>query len=235
MNNKEEEKKTNYKLYIGIIALLVFIFIFENNPYMSKLLNKLINYEKLLTKEGIIGIIIYIIIGLLLNIFLFLYIPVNVLSGYLFGFLKGGGIAYIIVLISSIVSFYISRYILKDKFNLINNKYLEKIKEKLNNNNTYDYIKYNIIGRVMPIPFHVWNYFWGTTDINLSIYIVGTAIGIVPWMMVEVYSGSILKNIHNIFKKSNKSNYVLIALIIGVSIYTLYNYLNEPNDDDKDT
>ena len=229
MEEKQEEK-TNYKLYIGIIVILVFVLIFENNPYTKKLFSKLVDDEKILTKDGIKGIIIYIIIGILLNTILFLYMPVNIISGYLFGFIKGFGISYIIVIISSIIAFYISRYIVKDKFNKIENKYLEKIKSKLNDNNTFDYIKYNVIGRVSPIPFHVWNYFWGTTDIGLPVYFIGTVIGVIPWMGAEIYSGSLFKNLHDKFKSSNRSNYILITLILGLSLYVLYKYLNEPKE-----
>ena len=37
----------------------------------------------------------------------------------------------------------------------------------------------------------------------------------------------LLKNLHNAFKRSNRSNYIIIALIIGLSTYTLYKYINE--------
>lgn len=234
MEEKKEEP-TNYKLYIGIIALLVIVFIVENNSYTKHLVNRLIKDETILSNEGITGIIIYIIIGILLNTILFLYMPVNIISGYLFGFVKGVGISYIIVIISSIIAFYISRYVIGDTLNQINNKYLDNIKEKLNNNSTYDYIKYNIVGRVMPIPFHVWNYFWGTTDITLPIYIIGTAIGVLPWMLMEIYSGSLLKNIHDVFRKSNRSNYILITIIIGLSLYTIYKYINEKKDNSNNS
>ena len=224
---EEKEEETNYKIYIGIILLLIFVYIYENNPYTNKLLNRLIDDDRILTNEGFTGIIIYIFIGVLLNVLLFLYMPVNIISGYLFGFMKGSVIAYIIVMISEIIGFYISRYLFKEHLEKVDNKYLNQIKDKLNNNDTFNYIKYNAIGRVMPIPFHVWNYFWGTTDISLPVFIIGTAIGVIPWMGAEIYSGSLLKNLHNTFKRSNRSNYVLITLIIGLSSYTLYKYINE--------
>ena len=151
--------------------------------------------------------------------------PINIISGYLLGFIKGSVVAYIIVMISAIIGFYISKYLFKEHLEKIDNKYLNQIKDKLNNNDTY--FKYNVIGRVSPIPFHVSNYFWGTTDISLPVYIIGTAIGVIPWMIAEIYSGSLLKNLHNTFKRSNRSNYVLIALILGLSTYTLYKYINE--------
>ena len=63
----EDEKKeeTNYKIYIVIIVLLIFVYIYENNSYKNTILNKLIKEEKILTKKGIIGIIIYIIIQIM--------------------------------------------------------------------------------------------------------------------------------------------------------------------------
>ena len=58
------------------------------------------------------------------------------------------------------------------------------------------WIKYNIITRVAPIPFNIANYFWGTTEVDIWVYILATFIGVIPWMVFEVYTGSIVKNIN---------------------------------------
>ena len=100
----------------------------------------------------------------------------------------------IIVIISATISFLLSRYFIKNKISK-NNTNFQTILKNQDNFNIFDWIKYNIILRVAPLPFNIVNYFLGTTKINIWVYIFGTFIGVIPWMLFEVYTGSIVKNI----------------------------------------
>ena len=195
-DEKDEEKSVNYK-YVLIIIVLVFLFFLSRNKYTKKYIYKLINIEKSLKKYGLLGIILYIIIGILLNIFLVMYFVVNIITGFIFGFKKGILIAYIIVVLSAIISFLISRYYLKDT--IINkvekNDRFKKIIDNQDNYNVIDWLRNIIISRLLPIPFIACNSFWGITNVKLYIYIIGTMIGVIPWLIFEVYVGSISKNI----------------------------------------
>ena len=128
---------------------------------------------------------------------------VNTSSGFIFGFEKGLIIAYIIVLISSFIGFYLSRYIFKDKIvnTMKNNKKLNKIYELQYNFSFFQWIKYIILLRISPISFNLCNYFFGTTNINIFTYIISTMIGIIPWLLAEVYIGSKIKNVHKLVQK----------------------------------
>jgi len=192
----DEEKSVNYK-YVLIISVLVFLFFLSRNKYTKKYIYKLINIEESLKKYGLLGIIVYIIIGIVLNIFFFMYLIINIITGYIFGFREGILIAYIIIILSSIIPFLISRYYLKDKIinNAQENDRFKKIIDNQNNYNTFDWLKNIIISRVLPIPFIACNSFWGITNVKLYIYIIGTMIGVIPWLIFEVYVGSISKNI----------------------------------------
>ena len=143
------------------------------------------------------NIISYILIGIILNVFIFMYFIVNVITGYVFGFKKGILIAFTIIIISSIITFFISRYYLQDT--IINkaqqNERFKKIIDNQNNYSTFDWIKNIIISRTLPIPFNVCNGFWGITNVNIYIYIIGTIIGVIPWLIFEIYIGAFSKNI----------------------------------------
>ena len=180
----DEEKSVNYK-YVLIISVLVFLFFLSRNKYTKKYIYKLINIEESLKKYGLLGIIVYIIIGIVLNIFFFMYLIINIITGYIFGFREGILIAYIIIILSSIIPFLISRYYLKDKIinNAQENDRFKKIIDNQNNYNTFDWLKNIIISRVLPIPFIACNSFWGITNVKLYIYIIGTMIGVIPWLI----------------------------------------------------
>jgi len=192
----DEEKSVNYK-YVLIISVLVFLFFLSRNKYTKKYIYKLINIEESLKKYGLLGIIVYIIIGIVLNIFFFMYLIINIITGYIFGFREGILIAYIIIILSSIIPFLISRYYLKDKIinNAQENDRFKKIIDNQDNYNVIDWLRNIIISRLLPIPFIACNSFWGITNVKLYIYIIGTMIGVIPWLIFEVYVGSISKNI----------------------------------------
>jgi len=194
MDNEEKKSKWYFK-YIYIAIGLVILYILLKNKYMHSKLLQLVDEEKMLKNYGIIGILIYILIGIVLNIVFFLYFFVNVVTGYIFGFKKGIPISMVIVTISSIISFVLSRYFLKE--NVKNDSSTFKtILDNQNDFNLFDWIKYNVITRISPIPFNIVNYFWGITEIDIWVYIFATIIGVIPWVIFEVYTGSIVKNIN---------------------------------------
>tara|TARA_Y100000389_G_scaffold150259_1_gene149803 strand:- start:1973 stop:2566 length:594 start_codon:yes stop_codon:yes gene_type:complete len=194
MDNEEKKSKWYFK-YTYIAIGLVILYILLKNKYMHSKLLQLVDEEKMLKNYGIIGILIYILIGIVLNIVFFLYFFVNVVTGYIFGFKKGIPISMVIVTISSIISFVLSRYFLKE--NVKNDSSTFKtILDNQNDFNLFDWIKYNVITRISPIPFNIVNYFWGITEIDIWVYIFATIIGVIPWVIFEVYTGSIVKNIN---------------------------------------
>lgn len=197
MEKYEKEYYNNtYKYEIIIISIIILFFIILKSKYSNKYIHKLIKTEYNLKDKGIYGIVIFIIIGIILNQFVFLYPIINLSSGFIFGFKKGFIISYILIIISSIVSFYLSKYIFK--------KIEFDKKYDLNYNfNTIEWIKFNILLRISPTPFNVSNYILSNTNINIITYIIGTMIGVLPWLFLEVFIGSNIKNINNIVKYTN--------------------------------
>ena len=196
MDNDDKNNNSKWYLkYIFMVMGFVVLYILMKNPYTKSLLLEVVDEEKLLKNYGIMGIIVYIFIGILLNVVLFLYFFVNLTTGFIFGFKRGILISMTIVIISATISFLISRYFIKEKIPK-NNETFQKILKNQTNYSFYDWIKYNVITRVAPIPFNIVSYFWGTTEINIWVYIIATFIGVIPWMVFEVYTGSIVKNIN---------------------------------------
>jgi uncharacterized membrane protein YdjX (TVP38/TMEM64 family) len=169
--------KNEYKKIIILILLIISFTVFSETKYGKKQILNILKFDEKLKNKGLIGIFIYILIGILLNVFLFLYVVVNITSGFIFGFKKGLIISYIIVILSAIIGYYFSKYILKEDINILKNKYdiINKLYDKIHNDNltNLDYI-------------------------DISIFIIGTMIGVIPWMIMEVFIGSKLKNIKNV-------------------------------------
>jgi len=187
--------------YLLILFIIIILFSFSRTKYGQKILFELINEEKKLKNEGFLGILIYIILGIILNVVFFMYAFINYSSGLIFGFKRGFIISYAIVIISAIIGFFISRNILKNKVEKKIKKYelLNNIHKNQDSYNTIEWIIYNIISRVSPLSFTINNYFWSSTKITFINYIIGTMIGVLPWLLFEVYIGSKIKNIHKIF------------------------------------
>jgi uncharacterized membrane protein YdjX (TVP38/TMEM64 family) len=204
MDNKDNEKKYghNYEYEIFFVTIIIFIIIFiSKSEYIKKCLHNLIKQETKLKNEGYTGVIIFIIIGVILNQGIIFYILVNTSCGFIFGFKKGFIIAYIIVLISSIVGFYLSRYIFKNKItdSMKNNNKLNEIYERQENLTFYDWVKYTVLLRISPMSFNINNYLLGTTNVDIISYMVGTSIGVIPWLMIEIFVGSKVSNVNKLY------------------------------------
>lgn len=204
MDNKDNEKKYghNYEYEIFIVTIIIFIIMFiSKSKYLKKCLHNLIKQETKLKNEGYTGAIIFIIIGVILNQGIIFYILVNTSSGFIFGFKKGFIIAYIIVLISSIVGFYLSRYIFKNKITntMKDNDKLNKIYDIQENFTFYDWVKYVVLLRISPMSFNINNYLLGTTNVDIISYMVGTSIGVIPWLMIEIFIGSKISNVNKLY------------------------------------
>lgn len=201
----DEKDKNNYdyqyESFIIAIIIICMIYVYKSKN-TKKYLYKLINEENKLKKKGIYGNIIFIIIGIILNQGFF-YPYINLSTGFIFGFERGVILSYILVIISAIVGFYLSRYVFKQKFIgfMKNHDRLKYIYKGQYNLNTFQWIKSVILLRVSPISFNLCNYFFGTTNIDIFTYIISTMIGVIPWLFAEVYIGSKIKNVHKLVQK----------------------------------
>lgn len=191
MKNENEEEE--YSKFIYVVIGFIVLYILIKHVDIKSILLEIIECEKNLKNNGIIGIVVYVLLGILLNTFFFLYYFVNITTGYIFGFKNGLMISMAIVMITAIISFMISRNNIKGLND--ESEIFKKIVEDQSDFTGYDWVKYNIITRLSPIPFNVVNLFWGITTIDINTYIIATLIGIIPWLLFEVYIGSRIKDI----------------------------------------
>ncbi len=119
--------------------------------------------------------------------------PFMAVAGILFGFKYGLIYSFTGGILSSIVTFAISRNLGREWVETVLQKsYMKKLdgyNRRLAEGAIYDLI----ILRVFPfMPFNVLNILMGISRISTSDYIIGTTIGLIPSKIIAVYAGTIL-------------------------------------------
>jgi uncharacterized membrane protein YdjX (TVP38/TMEM64 family) len=214
---------SNEMMYLLISSFIIFpiisYFLFKHKK-IQKTIFGIIAYLKYKGNKSFIGKLYYVSVVIIMNIvFMNSTIP-NLISGYIFGLKKGILLTLIGCIISGVISFYMSRYILKNKIleKVNKNEVLSQIKkdEKLLEKN--DWFELSTLSRLPPTyPYHLTSYFWGITDISVFIFIIGSIIGILPGLSLETYIGYKFSNIKDIFK-SKHNIFVTIGGIVATLI-----------------
>ena len=228
MKEKDEKEKIFYKDKYILIGLFIIIpilgYIIFKSKYIQSILLNIIKYFKEISNRGVYGKLIYIFFVVIMNlVFMNSTLP-NLISGYIFGFYKGVLFTLTGCIISGIISFYLSRDVLKNYIYKFTSKYkeLDLIKKDENKFTNKDWFELVVLSRLPPTyPFHIISYFWGITNINILLFIIGSTIGILPAISLETYIGYTIKNIHNIFK-SNISLTYTIGIIVFTILITMY-------------
>ena len=231
LNNKEEEKeKDNRYLFIYLIIIPCVFYILLMNKNLKKKIIKFIKH----IKQSYYGELFFIIFIVFTNIIFLNNTFSNVLSGYIFGFKNGLLIAIIGNTISSIISFYISKYYLNEKIKniIFESSYLNDFKDlityekKISNFEWYELI---LLSRITPLySYQIISYYWGVTNIPLKIFIIGTIIGSLPTCIFDTYVGSLINNMDNIFKNDIKMmivSFVLFLLLMIFSSHQIHNII----------
>ena len=154
----------------------------------------------------------------------------NLVSGYIFGLRNGILLTLIGCIISGVISFYISRYVLKDEImdKVSKLKMLKKIKKEEKKFTIKEWFELTVLSRLPPTyPYHLISYFWGITDIKVYIFILGTIVGQLPSLAFETYIGYKFSDIKNIFKNNHNRNTTLLFIIISIFISGLIGYKGE--------
>ena len=219
-NEMNGSNKTVYILGISLIIFPLISYLLFKHPHIQKYIFTMIAYLKLTGNKSIKTKIYYIGIVVIMNIvFMNSTIP-NLISGYIFGLRNGILLTLIGCIISGVISFYISRYILKDRIEkeIYKIKTLSQIKKEEYKFNDKEWLVLTTLSRLPPsYPYHLVSYFWGITDVNILIFILGSAIGILPGLSFETYIGYKFSDIKNIFK--SKHNIIVTILSIAATIF----------------
>ena len=223
------DKDTYVVLGTLIIMPIISYFLFKH-PHIQKYILGIIAYLKLTGNKSHTTKLYYIGIVVMMNlIFMSSTIP-NLVSGYIFGLRNGILLTLVGCIISGVISFYISRYILKedvlDKVDKI--KALKQIKTEEKNFTMREWFELTILSRLPPTyPYHLISYFWGITDIKVYIFILGTIIGQLPSLSLETYIGYKFTDIKNIFKNKHNIFMTLLFIIVTITVSVLIGYKSE--------
>ena len=215
---------SNKTIYILIGSFVIFpvisYFLFKHKKIQGAIFS-IIAYLKYKGNKTFMGKFYYVSIVIIMNIvFMNSTIP-NLISGYIFGLRKGILLTLIGCIISGVISFYISRYILKDKIlgKVEKHEVLSQIKKDEKLLETSDWFQLTTLSRLPPTyPYHLTSYFWGITDISVFIFIIGSIIGILPGLSLETYIGYKFSNIKDIFKSKHNIFVTIGGIIVTIIV-----------------
>ena len=210
-----------YKIGIFIIlvlAILVLNHVFGWSDYMMA--QEYIDMLKIMVKENfMLASLIYI--GSIVIASVLLAVPgvtFAIIAGLLFGPWMGTLLCSIAATLGAVFSFIVGRFFLKDSIKpmAIKNKYLKKW---LFSENGYDDMFVLMITRLIPVfPYNLQNFAYGTTDMKLSKYTIGTFIFIVPGTAMYTVGAA------GFADEKNRIIYIAVAILIAV-VVSIIGYL----------
>lgn len=151
------------------------------------------------------------------------YVILNIVAGYIFGINLG-------LIIASVVNFYCSYLtfvLVRMFFRRAAERHFQKTLRKINKHMKYNGVLYIFLMRAVPaLPVLVSNIVISLTRMNIWLYILISQIAIMPELLLTLYAGKKLQEIHNIHEIMNPKAYVsvLLLLFLGVGIYWLINH-----------
>lgn len=208
---------------IGIFMILVITILVLNHVFgWSKYLMAQENIDMLknMVKENfLLASLIYIGSTVIASVLLAVPgVTFAIIAGLLFGPWIGTLLCSIAATLGAVFSFIVGRFFLKDTIKpmAVKNKYLKKW---LFSENGYDDIFVLMITRLIPVfPYNLQNFAYGTTDMKLSKYTIGTFIFIVPGTAMYTVGAA------GFADEKNRIIYIAAAILIAV-VVSIMGYL----------
>lgn len=208
---------------IGIFMILVITILVLNHVFgWSKYLMAQENIDMLknMVKENfLLASLIYIGSTVIASVLLAVPgVTFAIIAGLLFGPWKGTLLCSIAATLGAVFSFIVGRFFLKDSIKpmAVKNKYLKKW---LFSENGYDDMFVLMITRLIPVfPYNLQNFAYGTTDMKLSKYTIGTFIFIVPGTAMYTVGAA------GFADEKNRIIYIAAAILIAV-VVSIIGYL----------
>ncbi len=135
-------------------------------------------------------------------------------AGFLFGVMGGTVISITGILIGSLSAFLIARHFFSNKLaeRILNHRRLRLLKVGLTDQGW----KFIMTTRLFPFfPFKLSNYFFGLTPVTFKQFALGNVLGIIPYQVLGVYTGSLLSSLGDF------RNPQLLNSPVSLTIYTL--------------
>jgi len=208
---------------IGIFMILVITILVLNHVFgWSKYLMAQENIDMLknMVKENfLLASLIYIGSTVIASVLLAVPgVTFAIIAGLLFGPWIGTLLCSIAATLGAVFSFIVGRFFLKDSIKpmAVKNKYLKKW---LFSENGYDDMFVLMITRLIPVfPYNLQNFAYGTTDMKLSKYTIGTFIFIVPGTAMYTVGAA------GFADEKNRIIYIAAAILIAV-VVSIIGYL----------
>lgn len=208
---------------IGIFMILVITILVLNHVFgWSKYLMAQENIDMLknMVKENfLLASLIYIGSTVIASVLLAVPgVTFAIIAGLLFGPWIGTLLCSIAATLGAVFSFIVGRFFLKDSIKpmAVKNKYLKKW---LFSENGYDDMFVLMITRLIPVfPYNLQNFAYGTTDMKLSKYTIGTFVFIVPGTAMYTVGAA------GFADEKNRIIYIAVAVLIAV-VVSIMGYL----------
>ena len=182
---------------IKIIGLVLILVAALYAMYASGMIETITNFDKLkemIENDGMLGYVIYILLYIVVAVFSLPASVITIGAGIIFGPIAGGLLALVGATIGATVAFVVSRYIARDfivnKFG--QNKIFQKIEQGVEKNGK-DFL---ILTRLVPVfPYNIQNYAYGVTNINIVTFALISLITMAPGAFIYAYmAGEIMEN-----------------------------------------
>ena len=196
-------------LFAGLIIGLFFYF--ELNLYFNI---KYIEEVKVYFLDlGLWAPLIMIFLYILFNIAAIPRVFFTIFSGYIFGVFYGFLFAWVATIIGLTASFLIVRYLFRDIFErkFGNKKLVGRINQQIDKHGLWLIV---FLRAIYVVPSSVLNYSFGFKKIKTLDYLTGSAIGFIPVVLFNVWTGNTLIN-----NLQDGFNYEFI--IIGIVLFAL--------------
>lgn len=168
---------------LTVVVVLTILFYFDGEKYVLQLFSWV-------ETKGTWAFFIFVLIELFVVALLLPGIVFTMGAGFLFGVVKGSVVVVVGTTLGAVVAFLLSRYLFVEKMAnyLLSHPTLKVIDNELASKGW----RFVLLTRMVPFfPFKLSNYFFGLTQFKLQDFIIGTAIGIIPITVVNVYMGSL--------------------------------------------
>jgi len=152
------------------------------------------------------------------------YIVINAATGYLYGLQMGILVTFISATLGIIFAHYmIKTFLVKHVERLIDtaepNSMLKKLSFLLDSNQ--DAFQLVLLSRLTPIPFGLQNSLFAVSTMSFDKYLQATCLGLFPCQIINVYLGSTLRSMEEVFGDANAARVGLIVLSCQLFICVL--------------
>ena len=209
------EKGILQVLFLCTVAIIVTcFFVFDINTWLS--IENIDRVKTYFLEFGYWAPVIMIGIYIILNLVAIPRVFLTIFSGYVFGVFYGFLFAWLATIIGLSVSFLVIRYLFRQSFEkrFGNKKLVEKVNLQIDKHGFWLVI---FLRAIYIFPSSVLNYSFGFTKIKTSGYLLGSGIGFIPVVLVNVFAGNALAG----QLKTGIDVHLLIIVVALLSLFVL--------------